>query len=40
MLTKTQINLIKRKMVDEDNRTPVILAALGDACRYKILIFL
>lgn len=36
MLTKEQINSIKRTVSEEDDRIPVILGALGDPGRYRI----
>lgn len=36
MLTKEQINSIKKAVSDDDDRMPVILGALGDPGRYRI----
>lgn len=36
MLTKEQINSIKKAVSEGDDRMPIILGALGDAGRYRI----
>lgn len=36
MLTKEQLNGIKKELSDEKDRMPIILGALGDPGRYRI----